>query len=440
MSLIYKTLFEVKLMHEYFLTREDGSSVFAAASQQDRLQFLMEEFANAKKGIGEDISFAFPEALSTLYKDHQLRLLPSYSGCRVVVRVTAHNLPGNMIAYKPLTALPDDLHIFIGVMRKKNHLDAYTNARVSREIPATYYVSNNTVVTPRTFPFLTNAIPAVDSAAVYEQGELSISAGGQVQAFFLQSGMDQWETKPGTGFLNETDRLLVPTRFRYQSGKRPGPDQVSWVLLDASGNTTAQMDTGAGSSPIKELFLDFSGSVRTIPAGKAFQLEDFFYTLEISENGGPGRPYRLLFSDVLIAENPWAVLDIGVSAGEAPFQLLAADGYLFSRRDASGTLTPAPVFEIPVTSRFAFWRFRNYHGHELDVSAPLSDFVNKEQSALVTRKPRALAKHWFNLKNLVPPGSVYVPNPDSEQLIPESDRRIFYDIRVPQSALFPVVP
>ena len=63
MPTVYKTLFEIKLLHEYYLTREDGTVVFSESNQVDRLAFLEEEFSKDKPSISDDVSFEFPKKI-----------------------------------------------------------------------------------------------------------------------------------------------------------------------------------------------------------------------------------------------------------------------------------------------------------------------------------------------------------------------------------------
>jgi hypothetical protein len=42
MALIYKILFEVKLIHEYFFTDKNGDTIFAQANQSDRINMLLD--------------------------------------------------------------------------------------------------------------------------------------------------------------------------------------------------------------------------------------------------------------------------------------------------------------------------------------------------------------------------------------------------------------
>jgi len=127
MSLIYKTLFEVKLLHEYYCTNADGKTVFDFPLQQDRLNFLFGQFDADKESISTDVEYKFPEELEALYSGYNLKLLPSWHGCKIAVRVNAHTLPDNSLVFEPFTPLPENLNIYILVSKKSALFDNLTN-------------------------------------------------------------------------------------------------------------------------------------------------------------------------------------------------------------------------------------------------------------------------------------------------------------------------
>ena len=87
MSIVYKTLFEVKLTHEFYLTRTNGETIFSFAPQDARLAFLQDHFNADKQSINEALEFKFPENLDPEYSGYHLKLLSTYSGFQVVIRV-----------------------------------------------------------------------------------------------------------------------------------------------------------------------------------------------------------------------------------------------------------------------------------------------------------------------------------------------------------------
>lgn len=439
MSVIYKTLFEVKLMHEYYLTKKDGAVVFENSDQPSRLNFLDEEFTVERPSINDDISFEFPDTLKQKYESLHLRILPTYSGCRVVVRVQEQIFSDQTVVYQPLVPLSNTLNIFILLTRKNFNIDSYSNARIKRSCSSTYIFSNLDSLSPRTFPFLTSSVPTQVSSFIYEQGELSLS-GATIQEYYREGNTDKWNDVVGIGFANENDRLLLPGKFGYTFSDIVNLTNATFILKDSNGTEVATV-TENNSAGIKQKFsLDFSSKVKFVPTADPFQSVDFIYTLEVNGNNGYTANHKIIFTNDLLADNPWAVINIGVASTNTAFNLFANDGFIFRRKSALGVWSPSPVFEIPVKSRLAYWRFINSRGKALDVSVPLTDYLNKENKVLVTKKPRSLSKSCFFLRKEGSSDTVYVPNPVSSEFKLENDRRLFFDIRVPQSELFPEVP
>jgi len=438
MAVIYKTLFEVKLMHEYFLTRRDGTVIFQETAQPQRLTFLEQEFEDGRMSINQDIYYEFPEELKSSYEGLYLKLIPSYSGCRVVVRVTDERLADLSTVYRPFAPLPDDLSIFISVRKKNNNIYSYTNERIKRSCPAIYFFSTQDAITLRTFPYLTNAIPAEGDTSDYEQGELALSSGNTIREFFRDAGADQWNNVTGSGFINESDRLILPTKFQYSFGNNVSLTEAEFVLKDHTGVESDRILVTNSSGIGPKYFLDFSKKITTVPLSLAFIPSQFIHTLEVTGNNGYQAKHSILFSNELSATDSWAAICVSTRSVNDAFNLFAPDGFLIRRRDPIGTWTPAPVFEIPVKSRFAYWRFINDRGREMIISASLTDYVNKEGNVLVTKRPRSIARHWFLLQKESPVGTVYVPNPLSYEAKIDRDRRLLFDILVPQSVLFPL--
>jgi hypothetical protein len=437
MAIIYKTLAEVKLLHEYFLTREDGTSIFAEPDQPSRMAYLRREFDEDREPVNARVGFEFPKSLQATYEGLGLKLLPTYSGFRIVARVTTSRLTDQTQVFTPAVALPPAGDILVLVTRTSPELDAVTNSRVSRAVPATYFFSNAEITGPRAFPFLTNPVPAQDPLVVYEQGELSLS-GATIQEYYRRGGVDTWNNVMGAAFANESDRMLVETRFDYQFPDDDGLTQASFELSSSHGDIVSTINLSNPNGLGRKTRLDFTGKVLTIPMPGV--LADAAYTLTVTGNNGMQATHTILFSNDLLGAKPWAVIALRPLVSDSAFNLLASDGFIVRRKDGLGVWTPAPMFEIAVKSRLAYWRFVHNRGKELKISAPLTGYVDKEGNDLVTRIPRAAARSWFLLNKELSTDTQYVPNPVSPEIKIEPDRRLMFDIVVPKSDLFPEVP
>ena len=264
MSLIYKTLFEVKLTHEYFLTNKDGSVVFSLANQPDRLQFLLGQFTDDRPSINNDLEFEFPESLLPKYEGLKIKILPCYSGFRVMARVIQKVLADNSVVYEPLIPIPADFYIRVTDINRA--VQEYSNFRISRPLPAIYFFTSLNIPATKTFPYLSAPVTNFNAANKYEQGELASFGPNDLRQFYQDdTGTDQWEPAGGNFFTNENDRLIVPIRFTYSFFCITNLTQASFVLKDKNGvalkdingNDTKKIIASPGNT-ISRASLDFS--------------------------------------------------------------------------------------------------------------------------------------------------------------------------------------
>lgn len=436
MAINYKTLFEVKLLHEYYLTRQDGIVIFSIANQSDRLNFLMDQFSRGRGSINNDLLFELPYKAKKEYNDYNIKLVPTYSGFKVAVRVNQKRLGDNSLVFEPFVPLPDGFSINILFSARNNFVDAYTSSRISSALPGTYFFSNDS---NKIFPFLTNAPSPQDPGYNYEQGELASFGPNDIRGFYQNAAGDQWEPFSGSAFANENDRLLLPLKFRYSFPTGSQPAVAGFTLKNKDGEIIQSFNfTNDGVLEKKDL--DFSGKRDLLVPGNTSSLPDFTFSLEVTGDNGYARTHPVLFNDLFFGRPLWAMASILLRTNDPNFSSIANDGYLVKRKDPAGIWTNAPVFEIPVKSKFTFWRYIHERGKKLDLIPDLQDYLFEEGGMLLTKKPRSIARSFFLLQKEGSADTKYTPNPVSYALSKDSKQRLCFDIVVPKSALFPVLP
>ena len=143
MRTLYKPLFEVKLLHEFYLTDRSGNNVFELSAQADRLDFLFHKFESFADEINSDLSYEIPETCKDLLKNYGLKLLPSYSGLKLLIEAKLKKLASGVSTYEPIHKLEDDLHIPILIKRRTSRIDSITNQKLERNINSYYFFSND---------------------------------------------------------------------------------------------------------------------------------------------------------------------------------------------------------------------------------------------------------------------------------------------------------
>ncbi len=149
---VYKTLFGVQLLHEYYLTDIDETTVFQDMAKKEI--FLESMFDKDVPSVSSSILYQIPLALTALLKDYQLRLIPTYAGFSILTQVIEKTLDDGTIVYDPVVRLSADTSLPVLLSLKDNLLKAVTNTRINKNIPAVYFFTNQDLDTKKTFPVL----------------------------------------------------------------------------------------------------------------------------------------------------------------------------------------------------------------------------------------------------------------------------------------------
>ncbi len=439
MPLIYKTLFEVRMTHEFYLSELKGGSIFQYPNQEDRIIFLQDRFMRGMPSISQDLAFELAPEQHEVFDNYHLRLLDTYSGFKVVVEVNATALPDGTVLYTPKIPLPAGFTINIGIVRKNPSVDSYTNGLFHRAINASYYFSNESITGQRSWPYLTSPVSGFDAGHRYEQGELVLFSPTDLREFFKDNNGDQWRNIAGNGFANENDRVLVSPRFYYHLDGSPGVTDFSFSLTDAGGNTAGSFSTHS-NRPLQKVLLDFSAEdLITIPANPATTSAVYSYKVSASDNYTASG--KLIFLDPSIpAGSYWGMVQVKIDPADPAFQLFDNNGFLQTRRNPDGSRQPAPVFEVPVTSRLTYWRYINDKKQKFNNGDYPSDFLVFTERALISRAPRPYTWSAVLFKKESDNTYHYLPQPTGHELVRLEAGQLFTDIIVPRSKLFPVVP
>lgn len=437
MSIVYKILCEVKLMHEYYLTGSNGETIFDEALQEDRILFLQEQFINDIRSVNQDIEFVVPDMLQEMFANYHLRIVSSYSGFKLAVRCIRKKLADGTTVYEPFVQLPDDLSIFV-LLRQKNNIRSFSAIPFERPLQSAWFFTNDNFPGVKAFPFLASAVPAFDAAKTYEQGEIASFGISGIKIFMNNGAVDPWLTLNGTGYVSEADRFLVPLQFTYSFPVSLNITEASFSLEDANGNEVKTITTIAGEA-IKSVPLDFrtdTDIVQTIP-GKNIEAGSL-YTLSVSGSNGYTRSITLLFAaDPLNISGYTGMVCLKPKVPVAAFNLLDAQGLLHTRINPDTTKVPVPVFELWIKSRLVYWQYRNNERKNIKLMVDTQDVLAYDNGILVTKDPRPLSYQPVMLKK--PDNSFqYLPNPMPGDPVNTTSAKHFVSILVPASKLFPL--
>jgi hypothetical protein len=438
MAFVYKILFEVKLIHEFFFTDKNGGTIFSQPAQSSRMNFLLDEFSGDRGSVNDDVSFEFPENLSAHYENYHLRIIPGYSGCKVAIRVNQKTLADNTLVYETFEPLPDNFDINILVSKKNNLIEEYSNSILYRAFSSMYFFTNETSLSPKIFPFLTNDISPFDGSEIYQQGGLASFGANDIREFYNDGTADQWLPVAGSSFANEKDQLLVPVKFYYSFDSGTNIIDATFELRDKDSNIIKTISVH-NDDYIQIVILDYSDYTDLISIPESFAYPDIIFSLEVSGSNGFAKTHSLIFNDNFYSRGNWGLINIRPKVTNAAFNLFGTDGFIIKRRSPANVWAEAPIFEIPVKSRFAFWRFRNMNGKELKLDPSLTNYLFKDGLNLLSLQPNSISNSYYKLPKQGSTDTKYFPGPVNFQIAKDEKERICFDIMVPVSDLFPLV-
>lgn len=440
MTTIYKILFEVQVLHEFYLTNQDNTTVFEGTAAA-RQVFLGDRFLKNARSISSDLRYVVPPSAQNVFNKYRLKLVTGYSGFKIGIEVKPVILGGNIKAYEPVVQLPDDLDIQVLLLRKDHSIDIYTNRRLRTNIKTAGYFSNDDIPGAKTFPFLSNPVAAFDAAAVYEQGELSSFGANDTRAYFVDNGgADQFLPVTPGNYYNETDNLLTSPYINYTFPTANSITQASFTLKDSTNATIQTRQAGSGGNRIYTASLQFDSTKLTTTAGNTID-NTLLYTLDVTADDGYSNTHTLLFirERGIDPKDIWGMVNIKPAPANAAFNLIDGSGLLITRRnDANVVTVPPPIFEIWVKSRLSFWRYSSMDGGVLKTGTqPDLLFFNNGQ--LISDGPRSHS-YYPTLYKKADSSLHYLPNPKAYEPVRVEGNRLFTEIPVPTSEMFPLGP
>ncbi|MBX2924690.1 MAG: hypothetical protein KF746_20985 [Chitinophagaceae bacterium] len=436
MSVVYKTIAEVRFLHEYYLTDSDGSSFFSISDPVRQQEFLRRRFEKEIPTVNELLDFVLPQSGGEYISSPFIRVVPSYGGFRVLTAVKEKNNADETISYLPRHTLPASIGIFLKA--KNESIDVVTNLRLRTSISARSFFANYDLTAQKNFPSLCNGVPEHQPGSIYEQGQLASFGTTEVRQFFRNKSGHQWHTiQNGRDFASESDRLLVPLKFTYRFNDNT--IIAANFILKSTNGTVIKTISVSGNQPIREAVLDFSAStVSTVPGVVASS--QLIYKLEVEGNNSFSHTLPLIFlGQASEYRDCWGFVHLGTVTGNQDYSLLDNDGFLKTKKDTRGNIINTPVFDIRLKSRFTYWRYVNSRRRNLSRIDELEKILEEDGGRLVSLSPKELTYLPGMFRKESSSEFILLPNPEQNAILRNENDRLYSDITVHESPLFPVI-
>jgi hypothetical protein len=276
-----------------------------------------------------------------------------------------------------------------------------------------------------------------DDTIRYEQGELAFdSADNTLKAFFFEkNGTPNWMPVPASGFVNGNDFSLLSVNPSYYFSNADSVTAVTFVLKDSNGNTISTINR-TSAVPFNKVSLDYASVVPVLLGDEGATLP-LPFTLEVNGTNGFHKNHSILFSTEDLLENDtWGVIHLQPRVTDPQFNLFDNGGLLITRRNPDGTVVPPPIFEIRIKSRLSFWRYFNNKNLKIKDNAALHPFLDYDAARGIMEMKKMLNASYTPIEFTNLGSTQYLPNPEQDNPLNSELKRIYSDIRVPESDLF----
>ena len=432
-SIIFKKLFEVQIFHDYFLTTVDGISFFDK-SQAEKAELLTKKLDRNIYNIN-DLFTIEPVGLTKLrLREYKLIMSKTALGFIVGIEVDVVSQAGEIL-YKPRLELKNEVNLSFAITSKIPFFNSITNINLSSSLPSIHYFTNKgkeefneTVGPPYTSLPISNKAGEHQNGLNYEMGALVDFGGTIKEALQYTDGNTpaHWVDIDDKRFVNNSDKILLPSNFNYSLKKDQNITQVDFILEDES-NTVIKSISKSSAGALENVFLNFTKVDETdensdaIPAGK--------YQLKIKENGGPEVIYQVYLNNDIYDKNIQGVIDIRLDELNSPFSLFDAGGFLKTKIDAANQKVSHPIFEIRFKNRRTYWRYNKEGDFSAAEVAATATHLNHQSEKLISKKPKALTE---TLVPFINGTSLMLPHPRMPSIKVENGN-IFSEIFINQS-------
>ncbi|NER12050.1 hypothetical protein GWK08_01230 [Leptobacterium flavescens] len=432
-STVFKRLFEIRFLHDYFLTTADGTSFF------DRNLAEKKDLINKKLSHNiYDIKDLFDinplEDTKRKMSEYRLLMARTALGFIVGTEVDTENVAGE-IRYKAVQEFIPELSLGFSVRPKLPFFNSMTNINLRHSLPSIYYLTNKNKTEldeagppPYKSLPLSNNVEEHQPGKTYEMGSY-VNFGGTIREALQQTdGSDPtyWEDTTDKRFLNASDRILLPSNFIYRLKKEQNITQIKFVLEDVSNTEIKTIDKG-GLVALGDIPLNFEKVDETDENSPPIPSD--FYTLKITANAGPEVSYPVYLNSEIYHKDHFALIDIRFDETGSPYSLLDAGGFLITKIDGANQKVSHPVFEIRLSNRRTYWRYRKEGGFSAPEIAATAAHLSLQSEKLISIKPKAITEALVPFKNGT---ALLLPHPRIPAIRVEEEK-IFSEIYINQS-------
>ncbi|GAA4276765.1 hypothetical protein [Aquimarina mytili] len=437
-AIIFKRLFEVQILHDYFLTTVDGESFFDK-NKADKESLILRKLQNRLYDIRDLFEIEAVGTTKSILNNYKLIVAKTALGFIVGTEVVVENQAG-VTLYKPRFEFSNDTHLTFSIKPSASFFNSISNISLRPPLPSIYYFTNKDKEVFDEAPFLYTSLPISNEVNIhqdgvlYEMGALADFGGTIREAVQYTDGNDpaHWVDITDKRFVSDADRALLPHNFSYTFKKEQNITQVEFVLEDENNNELKTISK-SGLDTLDRVHLNFTKVDEN--NANSDDIPDGQYSLKVKANAGPEIVYQIYLNNDIYDKNYFAIVDIRFDELDSPYSLLDNKNYLKTRIDALDEKVTHPIFEIRLKNRRTYWRYNREGGFSEDDVNATNTFLKPEPELplvpekLISLDPKGLTE---TLVPFINGTTLMLPHPRMPSIKIEKER-IFSEIFINQS-------
>lgn len=389
----YYRLFELRILHEYFLLHDDKLTYFDLPLNTQQA-ILEKQLLQGQYKLMEHLTIEPTAECLAILKNHRMKIGRTAVGIVVAGAGKVHKRSDNSEILLPEIPLSPYLEFTFVIKVQNAYFRNYTLLPLKLNSSAIYLFSNDPDnVSGPGFASLSNPVAKFESGSLYYSGDIADHRGVLKESFADTNNNLSWENMAGSGYLNENDRCLYPSQFIYYPSETDKQNNLTFVLKDIKDKTEIKKIIFPPSER-SSLRVDFSsapfkGANVPIPNGRYLLEKDNSISSEEKEIYllGQFSPQGSVFN-----AGDLGMILIRASENSATYRIMDEEG---------GFLQPHPIFQIRLASRSTFWRYQSKISEKkLAPKGTDSFFVDDQDNNaidgqpykyLITKRPQKLA-------------------------------------------------
>ncbi len=424
----YKRLFEVRLLHEFYLLSTSDPTFFDLPDL-NRFEILRRRISSNQYRLNKDLVVAPEPKTSALFEALNWHFLPTSTGFSIAIRTKTITINGNQVEV-PFSSLPITMPpLYFHLRVQKGSFNNYTAIPLSRNsLPLTYYFTNHPdAVHDSDFSTLSLPVSTFIAGENYDMGEIA-EIGGQIQEAPNNTNTDvNWLPVQGKGWVNRNDRICLAKRFRYRF-----PDSNSEIsavfTLKSPDNTVLKTVSISSTKPLSIVSLDFS--FRKDTNNNNIDILDGLYQLEIQAGSGV-QTQNLFLSDAYVMQS-FGLIHINMNETDPNYRILNADTSIRNINTDPLGARMHPVFELRLRSRKTYWRYiPTFNGNTFQIIPALANYLQQDGAGVITKRPQIYTFLPYGVlsSNDLDPPETKLPTPKLPAFKPQTPDGLVSEIR-----------